>query len=246
MVSPRNHHAELEAGSTAMKSLLSVLITGILSVACYYGDPAIVTQSPDNSYDLVGLTADDKHPTDFLHVSGTPTRTTVSAPSTNLGGNTRIGFVHSSSETYDWNETCMTWMSHTGPIDQPGHVLRFDGTRAVTITQNIYAGVRSIANVHTWDLTKPSSNGDRFALVAQFTPPSLTLDWPLRSCGRAHGTTIEFKVWPVEWPEPAWGDMCCYGATTIENLQGGRPGWYAGHIFPGGELIYEDLYLHAI
>lgn len=228
-----------------MKYILSIFLSALLSVACYFGDPGIATQSPPNDYDLIGLTADNVYPTDSLNVSGDWSRTVISAPTTNQGGNTRIGFVANSTQVFDWNETCATWTSHTGPIDQPGHVLRFDGTRAVTVTQNIYGGTRNVMNIHTWDLAKPASSG-RFTLVAQFTPPSMTHGWPLRSCARAHGETVEFKVWPTTWTEPSWGDTCCYGTTNIENLQGGRPGWFAGHVFAGGQLIYENLYLHAI
>lgn len=223
--------------------IILLAVVGLLA-GCEYGDPGTATQTPSNSYGLIGFTADVEHPGDSFSVAGDWATTVISAPASNQGGNTRIGFIVDSADL-DWNETCATWHSHTGQIDQPGHVLHFNGRYAITVTQNIYALARNVINVHLWDLAQPATAG-RFTLLTQWTPPAAANEWPLRSCARAYGSTIRHKIWPTSQPEPPWGDACCTSITTVTYAGPGRAGWFAGHLQPGGAMVYDDLYLHAI
>lgn len=219
---------------------LALTLAVLLTVAgCYYGDPGIATS--DTDYGLIGATADTDHPGDSYAIAGDATFTVVHAPSTNGGGNTRAGFTIEGPDTYV-NTSCATWQGHTGPLDQPGAILHFNGTEFISVTQNIYAGARFAMNVHHWDLSKPANAG-RFELLAQYTPPSMAAPeaWPWRMCAQAFGPTISFKVWPLTMPEPSYWDPCCSASLPVEYHADGRPGWFAGHLEPGGAMAFTDL-----
>lgn len=221
------------------KNILLAIVTILIGAGCYYGDPGIVTS--DTSYGLIGITADGDYPADSFAVAGDAAFIVVHAPSTNGGGNTRAGFTIEGPDTYV-NSSCATWQGHTGPIDQPGAILHFNGTEFISVTQNIYAGARHVINVHHWNLTVPA-NADRFTLLAQYTPPSMAApeQWPWRMCAEAFGPTVSFKVWPLTMPEPAYGDPCCGASLPVEYHADGRPGWFAGHLSPGGAMAFSDL-----
>lgn len=216
----------------ALTRLALLVVLVLVAASCYYGDPGIVTS--DGSYGLIGLTADGG---DAYHVTGSAV---VSSPPSNHGGNTRVGFVVE-HDPNAYTEACATWDEHTGPNDQPGVLLAFDGTTALTYTQNIWMGDRRVINLHRWDLSATVDSGQRFSQLGSFTPPVVSdPSWPLRICAHAWLGVVEFKVWHAGQPEPAYGDSCC-GAVTLTPTPAGKAGWYTGHLQPGGHLTMSDL-----
>jgi hypothetical protein len=215
---------------------LALIAVAVIVAGCYYGDPG-ATADPGVPWSLIGFTQAGN---DTMHVSGDTNAVTVTAPASNREANTRIGWVVDQGP-FERNEVCATWQSHSGSIDQPGLVVHFDGTHAITVTQNIWMADRSAINVHAWDLSKPVDNG-RFTLLK-----SVHLDgigdgqgWPLRACARAVGPFLDFKVWPAGWWPPDYGDPAFSSGSLIID-QPGSAGWYAGHVAPGGSMRYTDL-----
>lgn len=216
---------------------LAVLFALLVLAGCYYGDPG-ATADPDVGWSLIGLTPDAG---DTLNVSGDLQAVHVTAARPNRGANTRIGWVVD-GDNFEVNTVCATWLSRSGPIAQPGLVVHFDGTHAITVTQNIWMGARSGINFHAWDLSAPLESGHRFTWIGSFNPPGIGdgYGWPLRACARAAGPFLDAKIWPAALPEPEWGDPQYSGGSLIID-QPGRAGWYAGHIEPGGDLTMVDL-----
>lgn len=223
------------------RRLIPLAVVLALAASCYYGDPG-ATADPDTTWGLIGLTGDG---TDTINVHGDLSHVDITAPASNKGGNTRIGWIVDGVDT-TVNETCATFDSHTGDAAQPGLVVHFDGGHAYTATQNIW-GTRQQINVHLWDLAIPTGAPGRFTLVYHFTPPGIGdgTVWPLRMCARAVGPFMDVKMWPTGQREPGYGDPEFSGGLLIGAPQAGRAGWYAGHVEPGGHMGYSDLWERA-
>lgn len=225
--------------NTLRKFALTVAIL-LVTVSCYYGDPC-ATSSPGtpSSWSLVGFTPDG---TDTLNVAGDFSHVDVTAPGDNHAANTRIGWVDDTSD-FENEEVCATWESRTHDVVQPGLIVHFDGTHAITLTQNVYGPDRTQFNFHVWDLSQAVTSGSRFVLVGKFTATSVGdgRSWPLRACLRAVGPFIDGKVWPIGAPDPAYGDPAASGGVMVTDHPG-RTGWYAGHVPASGRLTYSTLW----
>lgn len=217
--------------------LLALVALVVAATACEPPPPVAV--SPDGTWEAVTLTADG---TDGYVVAGDAAFTTITAPMANKSGNTRIALVARTAPTAD-QQVCATVAGATGSGYQQGLMLRWDGTRGITITKNVWGGLYTTVNVHTWDTTAQAP----FTLVSQHNltalgwpnPEATPLPW--RMCASATGRVVRFKVWPLPGPEPGDDDPCCGGVTTVDLDGPGRPGWYAGHLQPGHTLAYADL-----
>lgn len=214
---------------------LCALAAVVALAACQpRGVPGIVTSDSDPWW-AAGLTADGA---DIYDVTGSYDSTTVAARPSNTGGNTRVLFV-TDGPAVDAQESCATWATETWAGAQQGLALRWTGTEAITVTRNVWGGDRTVLNVHGWDL---SSGQGVFTLIGGNRPPVIASNPPLpwRACARAAGASITWKVWPLTMGEPSWSDPCCSSAAS-STLTGGRPGFYGGHIEPGGSIGFTDL-----
>jgi len=229
-------HRRLPAAAVTLIAVLAL-------VGCE--PPPQVVRSPDSTWEAVTLTDDTTDAgTDTYLLAGDAEVTTVTASLANHGGNTRIGFVARTDPTVD-HGACVTVAGSTNDFRQEGVLVRWTGTRGVTVTKGVWAGVNTVANVHTWDLTAPADQ--RFTQIAQFPltglgwPKATAVPLPWRICASVSGPTLTFKVWPLAMAEPADGDPCCTGTVTVPWVEAGRAGWYAGHLQPGHTLVYRDL-----
>lgn len=177
---------------------------------------------------------------------------TATAHTTNTGANMRVVFWRHADGSSANQESCATW-SAVDHDQQPGLALRAHdvagGTRAITITKNIWFNGYSIVNVHVMDSSRPDQP---FVQIAGQDLPALRRSasfndvkpYPWRACARVVGSTISVKVWPVDQPEPAWDDLDHGYSVTLPaswGITSGRPGHYAGHLRAGASLHYSDL-----
>ena len=126
-------------------------------------------------------------------------------------------------------------------VDRDGRV------RAITLTKNTVFDVDWVFNVVTWDTAR---DGDPWRRVEQFDMGSaLSTEQgveplPWRVCLRATGRTVAFRIWlPGRMTPPAWDDPTYSRRTTVPAAfdRVGAPGWYVGHLPPGGRVVYADL-----
>ncbi len=147
--------------------------------------------------------------------------------------------------------TCATWVRQSSPAVQQGLAVRIRDragrVRAVTLTKNVEFGLYWVFNLLTWDTAR---RGDPWRPVGQFdlSPViGLSVDHlaplPWRVCLRATGRTVAFKVWlPEERAAPSWRDeQYVRTARLPRGYAVGRPGWYVGHLPPGGRVVYHGL-----
>lgn len=227
------------------RHLLVTAVTAVtlIGACCACQPPQVVDVDPGAPFQPATLTDDG---TDRYQLAGDTTTATVTAPDTNVAGNTRITWTLAWRDPSIDQTVCATWTAASADSNQEGVMLRWDGTRGITLTKGVWAQVYTVINVHTWDTTAPVDQG-RFTQIAQF--PLTALGWPnaaarplpWRICASATGTTIRFKAWPTADHEPAGDDPCCTGTATVTDTWPGRPGWYAGHLAPGHQLTYTDL-----
>jgi hypothetical protein len=167
----------------------------------------------------------------------------ISAPSTNAGGNSRTVFHRLSDPLSVDHGSCVT-ATHSGHPVQEGVALRISTsagvTRAVTVTKNVWARADHIYNVHTWDTSRSQV---LHQVASHDMGDALAGSSERRMCARVSGSTVEFKVWTVDLPEPSWGDPVATRAVTLPDgwVRAGRPGWYVGHVPPGGWASYRDM-----
>jgi hypothetical protein len=62
-------------------------------------------------------------------------------------------------------------------------------------------------------------------------------------CARIVDDVVSFIVWPHTMAPPAYGDPGWGGSAPLpaDAPAAGVPGWYAGHLPPGGYVVYNDL-----
>jgi hypothetical protein len=165
--------------------------------------------------------------------------------------NVREVFRRPGARVADRQTTCATWLRQSGPSVQQGLAVRIRGAggrvRAVTLTKNVLFGLGWVFNVLTWDTAR---DGDPWRAVGQFDLSPVVgqsaehlAPLPWRVCLRAAGRTVTFKVWlPEEGPEPSWHDSTHVRAAQLpRGYAVGRPGWYVGHLPPGGRVVYSGL-----
>jgi hypothetical protein len=177
----------------------------------------------------------------YSEANGTVTATAAAT----TGGNNREFFWGSKGITEADAEACATFSGNEGATyDQPGIALRItnNGNQAVTVTENVWEGIRNVFNFHTWNMATPGV----YMLFAQVTSsalPTAPATWPLSMCARITGTTMQFVVWTQAMTRPAWGDPTWGGQATLPASApgAGQAGFYAGHVEPGTSMTYSDL-----
>lgn len=187
------------------------------------------------------LTADGS---DIYNASGQLDAFTVSAPAANTGANLRLALFHEAAATDSGDQrSCATWTAESHDRDQQGAMVRWDGLHGVTATKNVWGGSPWVINVHVWD---PSA-AQPFTWVYSWDMPALhDAPLPWRMCVAAVADQVQVKVWPLATPEPDLGDPCCTGTATVAAMpERGRPGWYVGHLPPGGSVDFADASVEA-
>lgn len=207
------------------------VIAGILALSACAAPPPPV---PPPGFAQHVLTRDAADVTTITHRGGTAR---VTAPGTNVGANSRTIF-HRTGDPVSHDHTSCVTARHSGLPVQEGVALRVrtrDGrTRALTAMKNIWANVDWMYNVHTWDTARSKpyeqvSGHDMAAALRVGTGPR-------RLCARVVGEVLQFKVWRTSIAEPSWSDPVHTRSVRLPKgwTDAGRPGWYIGHVPPGG------------
>lgn len=177
----------------------------------------------------------------------------VQAPRDNGGKNSRTLFWRNDAPVTRDHTACAT-TTHSGGQNQDGVALRVGpsphgGTRGITVNRNIWAGAHWIYNVMLWDTSPGNDHGTGVRTFHQVSAvdqrpavskaPSPTA--PRRLCARVTGADLEWKVWPTNIDEPAWGDPVHTGSVRLPPawVYDGSPGLYIGHTPPGGWAAFE-------
>ena len=133
----------------------------------------------------------------------------VSAPTTNSGSNLRQVFWPTGESPSSDAQVCATWLDQDGQYVQQGVALRIvdgpSGTRALTVTMNIWAGNYWVFNVHTWDTsqTQPFTQIGQYDLAAVLRAATGAEPLPWRICAKVVDSALTFKVWlPDREAEP--------------------------------------------
>lgn len=147
--------------------------------------------------------------------------------------------------------SCATWVRESGLRMQQGLAVRVvhqgRRVRAVTLTKNVFGGTQTVMNLLTWDTAR---RGDPWRAVGQFDLAAVLLHGrkprplPWRACLRVVGRKATFKVWPLgRVDRPSWRDPRYARTARLPRAfdRTGRPGWYVGHVPPGGSAVYRGL-----
>ncbi len=144
------------------------------------------------------------------------------------------------------HQACDTWGPTDGPITQQGVALRIDATdgeveRAICIMKNIWGGSDWIFNAIGFRSGSFVVLGS-VDLSAVFDADGSVPSFPWRMCARVEGRSLEWKVWPMEHPEPDWNDPLFGGRVTLppDWVYAGQPGFYIGHLGAGSYAQFED------
>lgn len=205
----------------------------------------------DDAYTVAAITPDGD---DIYRTHLALGQVTVAAPATNDFGNLRMVAARDDVELSVDQESCITWLGPRHEAAQPGLALRVTasggGTRAITVSNNVWLQDRSSFNVHLAD-SAGDDFADRMKGIGEIQLPSGLGDGaftrtplPWRMCARAAGTTIEVKAWSLtEHPdEPSWDDLGFAGSVEVPQdwVYEGRPGFYMAHLAPGERAYLVD------
>lgn len=174
----------------------------------------------------------------------------VSAPASNRGSNLRMAAVKLGTVTSVDQTSCVTWHGPANSTTQPGVVVRArleaTRTRAILVSNNIWAGARAGINVHLVD-----SNGSpaytkvgSLDMTSALGHPQRLNPLPWRLCARVAGRTLTVKTWSTALQpiEPTWTDPTY--AASIElpasAVVAGKPGVYIGHVQPGQTTVLSN------
>lgn len=228
------------------------MVLSILGVAAFLPAPAGSTGRA-GAFTTGEITPD--HAESYV-ITDTGAGFTAEAPSSNRYGNLRLAVIADDAPNAVDQSACVTWNGPDAGIGQPGIVLRSTiepgRTRAIMVTNNVWAHFRSAFNVHLADSTAqepllqigsaelPDAVGTAFEL--------LPLPW--RICGRVIGSTLQIKAWsvPSHASPPAWGDHH-YGTSMRlpeDWVMAGKPGVYIGHLQAGEAAEMTDLVTTSI
>jgi hypothetical protein len=173
--------------------------------------------------------------------------TVVAAPATNVGANSRVAFWEAGTAAVADQLSCVAWTEGDHTVQQ-GVALRIraeaERTTAITVTKNIWAGVFFDVNVHVMDSSADSPHrmihGMTLGEVLAWRGEPAPGPWHL--CARVEGDHLSFKAWPADESEPPWMDGRHGGGVVLPAGwdRAGVPGWYAGHVGPGGSITYTD------
>lgn len=208
------------------------------------GDAAPPTTSrpaPEPTVEVAVLATQDG---DSYVVEGATPTFAVRADPGNAGGNLRVALTEGGAEATRDQQVCGSWSGSLVDHSQPGLALRVravDGTtRAITVTNNVFADIRWQWNVHTWVGGTRTQVGQA-NLFAAFGRSGLeTVPWSM--CARVVGDDLSFIAWPTGDRPPRWSDPTRSGHVRLPAGwdEPGLPGWYAGHLVPGGSMRFTD------
>ena len=210
----------------------------------------------------------------YTHVADATTATISAAP-TNTDGNVREVFWRDTTPWYRNQQVCTTWddVTDVSTVDklralrandlfQPGLALRIaktaDGSnyRAITITQNVWAGGLWLFWVDTWDTT-PSDHDpftgiklfDLSASVGSFNSTTTTMaPPPWHICARIMEDQLSFMVWTGDNPQPSWDDPTLVHTTQLPAgwTYPGFSGGYVGHLHAGQSKTFSGMTVAAL
>lgn len=250
------------------RSLLALALVVLAACSPEFG----VKEGAVNWLDLTSPTGEV-----YTHVSDATTATISAAP-TATEGNVREVFWRTTTPWSHDQQVCTTWDDVTDAstvdklhaltlddVSQPGLALRIAKTtdggayRAITITQNIWAGGLWLFWVDTWDTTPNADpNHEAFTGVAMFdlssSVGSLTANSttmappPWHICARLTGSQLSFMVWAGANPQPSWDDpVLVHTAQLPEGWDyWGYAGGYAGHVHAGKSLTLSGMTVAAL
>jgi hypothetical protein len=211
--------------------------------------PTMIAEEPERTVDTAVLVQDDAGSayeatlgSDRLVVTGGRVD----------GNNTRIALWPAGQPDSVDQLACATWRSETDKVNQQGIALRIrrepDRVRAITVTKNVSYGIISAFNIHLWDSTAAQPfdgpRGNQFWLTGL---QSMSLPW--RMCARVTGMVVQFAVWSLterfslepDWTDPARSASLTLGPEWSAWAGPGHAGWYAGHLYAGHEIVYDQL-----
>jgi hypothetical protein len=199
------------------------------------------------SFESVAVTRDDS---DFYGMVLDGRTATVTAPETNVGGNTRLYFWPGNAPASVNQVSCVTLEDPQEDFRQPGVILRAtvegDRIRALMVSKNIWEHVHWTFNVHLVDSAEEAllSRVMSVDLAEGLVIGERMAEPPWRLCALAVGHVLAVKVWPLSEPEPAWTDPRFAGSTLLPDdwVTSGHAGWYVGHLRPGQTATVSDLW----
>ncbi len=177
---------------------------------------------------------------------------TASAASTNTSGNTRQLYWAADAPSVAAEQSCETWTGSTGSIDQQGIALRIApaanglGTRAITVTKNIWELGYWMFNVHVWDTTSATP----ITLLQTFDMSSIVgpdldhlVPYPWHVCAHVDSNLFQFMVWTGSNPQPSWDDPLAVRQVALPTGWDypGYAGWYIGHLEVGSTDTFTEL-----
>lgn len=188
-------------------------------------------------------------------------RLTVAAPATNTSGNLRAVFFGADAPESRDQQVCMDWPTPDGRA-QPGIALRIrpptadEPVRAIVLDQNIWDDVLWSIHVLLFDGTTTGELSnltslatfemlDTFyatdAVPADVVPERRPGPWHV--CARVAGSTLRFKAWVRDAPEPSWSDSTHARSVELpaEWVYSGHPGGYVAHVHPGRSLDFDNV-----
>jgi hypothetical protein len=227
---------------------LGALLAALLS-ACFSSTPTFDGSTDTAPLVHATLVSDG---TDRYLYSRDGASLAVSSPATNTGGQLRQVFYPADGPVRADEQSCATWTAQTGTFDQQGIALRIartadgHGTRAVTVTKNIWELGFWRFNVHVWN----STAAHPFKLLATVNLSSVVgpdvfhlVSMPWHVCARVSGLTFRFVVWTGSNAQPGWDDTRAVHRVRLPAgwSYPGRAGWYIGHLGSGNVDTFTDL-----
>lgn len=226
---------------------LPVLLSACLSTTATYD--ASTDSAPINNG---VLTPDAAAPADAYVYQRDAGNMSVSADPSNTGGNLRELYWPSDAPITAAEQSCETWTGASGAIDQQGIALRIAptadglGTRAVTVTKNIWFYGYWLFNVHIWD----SSSASQYTLLASLDYSSIIgsdlyhiTPYPWHVCARVSGSIFQVMLWVGDNPQPSWSDGSAVQQVTLPDGWDypGAAGWYIGHLETASTDTFTDM-----
>ena len=254
------------AGTAPAKFLL-VQLKDPVNAAIHHGRGYVVLMNRgagvaaplSRSYRSATLSADRKSYANqydtFAVASPSPLQVNISAPRTNLHGDSRLVVWPTGQAPFREQQVCATWASQSPAMGQiqEGIALRISEaggvTRAITITKNVFGDVNWLFDVHTWNTATPGV----FTLLGQYDLSRALVangrlaPFPWHICARVIERNLAFKVWPNGQAQPPWGSTTHGGAITLPRGWGypGNAGIYIGHLKPGNSAAYSSIAVTA-
>lgn len=182
-----------------------------------------------------------------------PSTLEIRAPHSNVGTNSRALLWDLSQPLSVDHHSCVS-TTLWSPLMQEGAAVRVgtrmvngvETTRAITVTKNVVGAADWHYNVHLWDTAalQGRNKDDLIITIASFDRSAAVRADKSRGgrrlCVRVEKNRLEFKVWPIALPEPAWTDPRFTAHVVLPRgwVYESRPGAYIGHLHPGWATHY--------